>query len=103
MPEKKFSGVEIQICPIYYHTWGCPVFFLEAPLQEGSSGLTKWEPREITRVYLGNSPFHAGSLAVVLNTINGHVSPQYHVVFDNILSTVDHMKKGTVPRNWKTL
>ena len=40
---------------------------------------------------------------IVLNTRAGHVSPQYYVVFDNTLSTVDHMRKGTVPRNWKNL
>ena len=30
--EQKFSGVELQFFPTYYHTWGCPVFFLEASL-----------------------------------------------------------------------
>ena len=31
-PEKIRFGVELQICPTDYHTWGCPVFVLEAPL-----------------------------------------------------------------------
>ena len=30
--EQKFSGVEFQIYPTDYHTWGYPVFVLEAPL-----------------------------------------------------------------------
>ena len=29
--------------------------------------------------------------------------PQYHVVFDDTLSTVEHMRKGTVPVNCKNL
>ena len=32
-PEQKFSGVGFQICPIDYHTWVCPIFVIEAPLQ----------------------------------------------------------------------
>ena len=31
-PEEKFSGVDFQIFPTYYHTLGCPVFVLEDPL-----------------------------------------------------------------------
>ena len=27
--------------------------------------------------------------------------PQYPVVFDNTLYTVDHIRKGIVPGNWK--
>ena len=52
MPEQKFSGVRFQIRPTDYHTWGCPVFILETPHQEGPTGLTKWEQRAITRVYI---------------------------------------------------
>ena len=42
-------------------------------------------------------------MELVLNIITGYVSPQYHVVFDDNLSTVDHMGKGTLPGNWKNL
>ena len=38
---------------------------------------------------------------LVLKTIIGHVSTQYHVVFDEKISTVEHMRRGTVPVNWK--
>ena len=78
---------------------GWPVFVLESPLQGGPAGLPKLEPRARTGVYLGNSPFHTGSVALVLNNITGNVSPQYHVVFDDTFSTVDHMRKVTVPVN----
>ena len=74
-PEQNFSGVELQICPTDYHTWDCPVFVLETPLQEGPAELPKWELRSITRVILGQSAFHAGSVVLVLNTITGHVYP----------------------------
>ena len=57
----------------------------------------------MTVVYFGKSPLHAGSASLLLNTRTVHVSPQYHVVFDRILSTVEHMRKGTVPGNCKNL
>ena len=102
-PEQKFSVVKFKMCLIDYRTWGLLVFFLEAPLQGGLTGLPKWESRACTVVYIGHYPFHSWSVALVLNTITGHVSPQCHVVFDDTVSTVEHMSKGTVPGNWKNL
>ena len=29
---QKFASVELQICTMDYHTWGCSVFILEAPM-----------------------------------------------------------------------
>ena len=40
-------------------------------------------------------------MVLLLNTKTGYVSPQYPVVFDNALYTVDHIRKGIVPGNWK--
>ena len=54
-------------------------------------------------VYLGHSPLHTGSVALSLNTRTGHVYYQYHALFDNTLSTVEHMRKLRVPGNWKNL
>ena len=34
---------------------------------------------------LGHSPFHAESLALIFNPSMGRVSPQYHILFDDIL------------------
>ena len=36
------AGVEFQNLPMDYHTWGCPVFVLESPLQGDPTGLPKW-------------------------------------------------------------
>ena len=65
--------------------------------------MSRWEPTGRSRVYLGHYHFHSGSVELVLNIITGYVSPQYHVVFDDNLSTVDHMRKGTILGNWKNL
>ena len=69
----------------------------------GGSDPPKWEPRSRIGVYLGHSPFHAGSVALVWNPTTGHVSPQYHVVFDDDFTTVSYVEAGTVPPNWVDL
>ena len=38
-----------------------------------------------------------------INTRTGHISPKYHVVVVDTLSTVKHMRNVTIPRNWKKL
>ena len=43
---------------------------------------------------------HAGSVALILNPVKGHVSPQYHVVYNKTLSTVSHMRDDTIPLTW---
>jgi hypothetical protein len=63
----------------------------------------KWELRSHIGVYLGHSPFHAGSVALVFNPKTGQVSPQYHVIFDNIFLTIPYMDAGTIPPNWEDL
>ena len=70
-PEQKFVGVELQILPMGYNTWGCPIFVL----QEGLSVLTKWEPKARYVVYLGQHPFNADSVVLVLNIRTGNVTP----------------------------
>ena len=95
--------MELQISPTDYHTWVSPIFVLEYPLKGGPAGRPKWEPMAKNGVYLGQSTLNTGSVALVLNTRTGHVLPQYHVVVDDKFSTVEHMKKVTVPGNWKNL
>ncbi len=72
-------------------------------MQSGITGPLKWEPRSRLGIYVGHSPSHAGSVALVLNPRTGHVSPQFHVVFDDFFTTVPYMKKSEVPPNWSKL
>ena len=85
------------------HVFGSPCFVLDSRLQSGIAGPPKWEPRSRLGIYVGHSPSHAGSVALVLNPRTGHVSPQYHVVFDDLFTTVAYMKKSEVPPNWTML
>ena len=63
--------------------------------------LSEWKPTDISGVYLGHYHSHAGSVELVLHITTGYVSPQYHVIFYHNFSTFDHMRKGTLPGNWK--
>ena len=83
IPLSSISGSSSAIqCPDC-HTWGCPVYILEAGFQSTGPGIPKKDPRSRLGIYVGRSPFHAGSVVLILNPKTGHVSPQYHVVFDD--------------------
>jgi hypothetical protein len=67
-PESLMYGVDLETIPIkHFHTLFCPINVLDHCLQSaGGPGPPKWEPRSRMGVYLGHSPFHAGSVALVL-------------------------------------
>ncbi len=69
------------------HPWGCPGYVLEARLQDGHK-IPKFSPRSRQGIFLGYSEVHASSVALMLNRKTGHISPQYHVVFDDFFTTV---------------
>ena len=104
-PNAALHGIAQTDIPVKtFHTLFCPVYVLDARAQSaGGPGTPKWEPRSRIGVYLGHSPFHAGSVALVFNPRTGRVSPQYHVVFDDTFSTVPYMDAGTVPPHWEDL
>ena len=103
-PLEKLAGTGEEIIPLDFHTWGCPVYILEAQNQSGGIGTPKWDPRSHIGIYLGHSPCHAGSVALVLNLKTGLVSPQFHVVFDDEFTTVPYLtSSATVPPNWPAL
>ena len=72
-------------------------------MQTNPKGVPKWEPRSRLGIYVGHSPSHAGSVALVLNPKPGLVSPQYHVIYDDQFTTVPHMRNLSVPPNWAQL
>jgi len=102
--EATFFDVDTDfIDPSIYHSFGSPCFVLDSRLQSGVGGAPKWEPRSHLGIYVGHSPSHAGSVALVLNPRTGHVSPQFHVVFDDHFTTVPFMEKNEVPPHWAKL
>eukprot|EP00957_Ditylum_brightwellii_P202633 15331018-Ditylum_brightwellii.AAC.1 len=101
--EEKFSIVCSVQTLTEQHTWGCPVYILDACLQDKSGSVPKWDPQARLGVYLGPSSVHTGNVHLVLNPQMGHVSPQYHVVFDETVLTISHLRAGTVSALWQEL
>jgi hypothetical protein len=69
----------------------------------GIAGPPKWDPCSRLGIFVRHSPSHAGSVVLVFNPRIGHVSPQFHVVFDDTFSTIPYTEKHEVPPNWADL
>ena len=69
------------------HVWGCPVYVLNSTIADGKK-IPKWKPRSERTVYMGLSPKHTSQVPLVLNQRTRHITPQYHVVFDDWFATV---------------
>ena len=70
------------------HVWGCPTYLLEPKLQNPGVKIPKWDARSLRGVNMGFSKMHSTQVELVLKLLTGSISPQYHVVFDDMLSTV---------------
>ena len=87
-PADKFLGSTVPRHKLLeLHCWGCPVYVLDPTLQQGRK-LPKWQPRSRRGVFVGYSRVHSSDVPLILNPKTGHISPQYHVVFDDSFSTV---------------
>jgi hypothetical protein len=67
--------------------WGCPAYVLVPTLQDGKK-IPKWHPRSRRGMFLGFSTNHSSTIGLVLNLVTGHLSPQYHLVHDELFTTV---------------
>jgi hypothetical protein len=94
-----FSHTEVDNTNKHRQPLFCPVYVLEAPLQSDPVIYDKWKARCRVGIYLGRSPSHACSIALVLNLATGRVSPQYHVVFDPAFSTVSELSQEPLPKS----
>jgi hypothetical protein len=54
-------------------------------------------------IYFGRSPSHAANVSLILNPRTGHISPQFHVVYNYDFTTVPYLRTMTVPLNWAAL
>ena len=77
--------------------WGCPVFVLQAKLQDGHK-IPKFNRRARMGQFLGFSDEHSTLVAKVRHLSTNHVSPQFHVVFDELFTTIYNDIKLTDPK-----
>jgi hypothetical protein len=84
--------------------WGCPVFVLDPKLQDGNK-IPKWNSRSRRGMFVGISPAHSSTVGRIMNLRTGNVSPQYHVVYDDLFTlkiletgwerTADHINEAS--------
>ena len=68
--------------------WGCPTYVLEPNFQKPVVKIPKLSPMSRRGVIMGFRKMHSTQVGLVLNLLTGSISPQYHVVFDDMFSTV---------------
>ena len=93
-PLELFTSSQVRPNLKQLHPFGCPVYFLQAPLQNRSK-LPRWQERTRLGVYLGHSPYHATSVGLILSLTTGLVSPQFHCIYDNFFLTPRHNRQAT--------
>jgi hypothetical protein len=86
-PHHMFTGSVAPWRLDHFRVFGSPAYVLDKRLQDGDS-LAKWKSRSWLGVYIGHSLVHAGNVPVIYNPVTTHISPQYHVVFDNQFTSV---------------
>jgi hypothetical protein len=94
-PEELFSGTKYQNYNHLQqaHVWGCPIYVLDPSLRDGKK-IPKWKPQMRHGLYVGVSPNHSTTVGQVLNLNTGHISSQYHCVYDYTFSLVTNPEGG---------
>jgi hypothetical protein len=54
-------------------------------------------------IYVGWSLSHAAKVSLILNPRTGHISPQFHIVYEDDFTTVPYFCTATVPPHWAEL
>jgi Reverse transcriptase (RNA-dependent DNA polymerase) len=103
-PLELFSQVEMAPKVKHSHTFGAPVYVLDNALQTSGTGIPKWQSRANMGIYVGTSPRHSRKIALVLNLVTGHVSPQFHVMVDDFFETLRPSTGNSVPKSdWQRM
>jgi hypothetical protein len=86
-----------------FHTFGCPCYVFNNRLKSGVGKIPKWEPQARMGIYIGCSPLHVANVSLIINPRTGHISPQFHVVYNDEFTTVQYLCTATVPPHWAAL
>ena len=73
---------------------------LTAKSQDNNS-MPLWDEYIRVGAYLVRSKNHTSNVTLTVNSQTGHISPQFHVAFDDDFETVDSFHKGKEPSRWK--
>jgi hypothetical protein len=86
-----------------YHVWGCPAYVMDPKMQSGKK-IPRWEPQFGRGMFMGLIRQHASEVPRVLNLSTGSITTQYHVVFDDLFTTVSSVDRDHEPlHHWEDL
>ena len=86
-PWRLYTGEDSPFSMDDFKIWGCPVYVADEAIQDGTN-IARWKERARQCVYVGQSTRHANTVYMVWDPVTTHVSPQYHLVFDEKFTTV---------------
>jgi hypothetical protein len=86
-PLERFTGTHVLPNPRHWHHFGAPVYVLDSDVASGKK-FPKWTDRARVGIYLGPSPQHDRSVALILSLTTGLTSPQFHVTIDDTIQTM---------------
>ena len=78
------------------HILGYPVYVLNPTLQVGYK-IPRWEPRSKRGVFCELGTVHSSDVPQVLNLTTGSITTQFHVVFDDLFTTVHSVEREEEP------
>ena len=104
LPSDLFFGTRVPRYTLQnMHVWDCPVYVLNPSLQADKK-IPRWEPRYKRRVFCGLSMVHSSEVPQVLNLTTGSIITQFHVVFDDLFTTISLIEKEEQPpSHWSDL
>ena len=73
--------------PSNCHEWGYITYLLEPNVCNPEVKIPNWDTRIQIGVNMGFIEIHSTQLGIVLNLFTGSISPQYHIVFDDVFYT----------------
>ena len=74
------------------------MYVLRNAMQAGKK-IQKWQERARVGIYLGISPQHVRTVALVLSLTTGLTSPQFHVHVDSTFQTMRHSFGNQLPQS----
>ncbi len=85
------------------HVCGCPVYVLSPTLQAGNK-IPHWESCSKRGILCGLSTIHSSEVPQILNLTTGSITTQFHVVFDDLFTTVSSVEREEdPPSHWNNL
>ena len=73
--------------------WVFPAYVLEPNFQKPGVNTPNWDIRIRRGINTWFIKIHSTQVGLVLKLLTASISPQYHVVFDVMFSTVSHLRK----------